>query len=138
MSVLERPDCPVSFTVDRWLCFIMKGQQPLVIGLGVCVYSSVLPWEVCPTHQQEKRLSQHQLERRPQVSGARLFPHVAFDSHKSSCPLELLPRGCWGRDRRPVHQIFICLLCRALIIPTGEILCWDQSGSCARWEKLDF
>lgn len=77
----ETTNCPmcsslwmVSF-VSSW-----KGQRPLVIGLGLCVYSSVLPWQVCTNHKRGKRLSQHQLERRPQVSRAQLFPHAGFDS----------------------------------------------------------
>lgn len=91
---------------------LWKGQQPLVIGLGLCVYSSVLPWQVCTTHKQEKRLSQH-----PQVSRARLFPNARFNSHRLRLRTNPWARcGCCHRcwDRRQTYQIFICLLCSGL------------------------
>lgn len=48
---------------------------------------------VCTNHKQGKRVSQHQLERRPQVSRAQLFPPRGLwfpetdTTHKSLCPL---------------------------------------------------
>lgn len=66
------------------LCFIRKGQQPLVIVPGLCVYSSVMPWHLCNAPSQAIRRRQHQPARRPQVRQGRLCPHMGFDSQRQT------------------------------------------------------
>lgn len=48
-------DYPASCTQKGLLCFIGKGQQPLVIVASLCVYSSVMPWHLCRACSQANR-----------------------------------------------------------------------------------
>lgn len=142
LCLREITDCPVFFAVNGWLCFIMEGATtPCNWSRSLCLFicfalASVhksqagKPAEPAPAGEASAG------EQGPTVSPRGLWFPETDTTHKSLCPLSLLPRWCWGWDRRLAYQIFICLLCRVPIIPTGEMLCWDQSGSCARLESL--
>lgn len=83
---------------------------------GLCVYSSVLPWHVCTNRKQENRLSQHQLQRRPQVNRAQLFPYAGFDSqrrtqHTNPCAHSRCCRGGFGDGTEgcsPIKYLSVC------------------------------
>lgn len=70
---------------------------------------------MCTNHKQENRLSQHQLERRPQVSRAQLFPHAGFDSqrptrHTNPCAHSHCCHGGVGDGTEgwPIKYLSVC------------------------------
>lgn len=120
-------DCSASSIRKGLLCFIRKGQQPLVIVPGLYVYSSVMPWHLCRVCSQANRRRQHQPGRRPQVSRADFVPTWALipkDWHGTRILRYTLAHCSWchgGWDRRLAYQIFICLLCSVQILWTGKM-----------------
>lgn len=129
--------------MDGWLCFTVEGAK------NPCNWSGSLCLLICfalaSVHD-----SQAGKPAEPALAGAAStseqgltvslrglwFPEAEI-AHKSMCPLSVLSwcpwcRWCW--DRRQAYQIFICLLCRALINPAGKMLglkwkLWQKENS---------
>lgn len=127
---------------ERVALFLLgKGQQPLVIVLGLCVCSSVLPWHLCGVRSQanRRRQRQHQPERRPQVSRAdfvltwALIPkdwhgaRILWYSHAhSNC--------CHGGmgQKAGLSNIYLFTVQCADSLDWENALCLDERGTCIR------
>lgn len=136
---LRITDYPASSVVKGLLCFISKGQQPLVIVPGLCVYSSVMPWHLCGACSQANRLCQHQPERRPQVSGADFVPTWALipkDWHGThilwcSCAHCSHHHGEMGQ-KAGLSNIYLYAVQGVDSVEWENALCLDQCGNCMR------